>query len=116
MPPGVACGVGGFLPSTMPNTHPSYVELSKLVREVSTLGSIASLLGWDQETYMPAGGVDARAEQQGLLAGIIHERKTQKKIGDLIAACEGEVGKSIETGSPEAANIREMRRDYDLAT
>jgi carboxypeptidase Taq len=100
----------------MPNTHPSYAELCTLVRGVSTLGSISALLGWDQETYMPAGGVDARAEQQGLLAGIIHERKTHAKIGDLIAACEGEVGKSIEAGSAEAANVREMRRDYDLAT
>ncbi|QOJ01274.1 MAG: carboxypeptidase M32 [Phycisphaeraceae bacterium] len=93
-----------------------YRELCRLVREASTLGSVSSLLGWDQETYLPPKGVAARAEQQGLLAGITHERKTHPRVGELLAACEGEVGRVIEPGSPEAANIREMRRDYDLAT
>lgn len=94
----------------------NYADLCQLVREASTLGSISSLLNWDQETYMPEAGVDARAQQQGLLAGIVHERRTHPRIGELLAACESEVGSAIEAGSAEAANIREMRRDYNLAT
>jgi len=95
---------------------PAYTELCSLVRQASTLGSISALIGWDQETYMPAAGADARAEQQGLLAGIVHERRTMPKIGDLITQCEGQIGSAIEPGSAQAANVREIRRDYDLAT
>ncbi|MEZ6165699.1 MAG: hypothetical protein R3B67_14845, partial [Phycisphaerales bacterium] len=92
-----------------------YSELITLKRQVGTLGSISALVSWDQETYMPPAGAKARAEQASLLAGIIHERKTSKKIGDLIAQCEQDP-KLSQPGSAEAANIREMRRDFDLAT
>jgi carboxypeptidase Taq len=95
-----------------------YTDLIALKRDSGTLSSISALVSWDQETYMPAGGADARAEQSSLLAGIIHERKTADRLGDLIAQCEADtdlVGLGDEP-TAEGANIREMRRDYDLAT
>jgi len=92
-----------------------YTELVKLCRESGTLGSIGALVGWDQETYMPKGGAKARAEQSSLLAGIVHERNTSDRLGELIAQCEAD-GDLNQDGSIESANLREMRRDYDLAT
>ena len=92
-----------------------YAELITLKRQIGMLGSIGALVSWDQETYMPPAGAKARAEQASTLAGIVHERKTSAKIGDLIAQCEQDPELNHE-GSAEAANIREMRRDYDLAT
>jgi carboxypeptidase Taq len=91
-----------------------YSDLCRLQREVATLGSIGALLGWDQETYMPHAGAGARAEQQELLSTIAHQRKTDRKIGELIAACEN--NGVMKAGGPIAASVREMRRDYDLAT
>lgn len=96
-------------------THPqSYTDLCKLLREAATLGSVSALVSWDQETYMPKGGSAARAEQASILAGIVHERKTSKKIGNLIAACEANA--SLMADPRHGANVREMRRDYDLVT
>lgn len=92
-----------------------YAQLVALKRQTGMLGSIASLVSWDQETYMPPAGAKARAEQASTLAGIIHEKKTSAKIGDLIAQCEQDP-ELMQEGSADAANIREMRRDYDLAT
>ena len=37
--------------------------LTTSLLEIQRINSAASLLSWDQETYMPAGGGDARAEQ-----------------------------------------------------
>ncbi|MEK6701321.1 MAG: carboxypeptidase M32 [Planctomycetota bacterium] len=96
--------------------HPTYVHLCSLAREGSTLASIGALLSWDQETYMPPAGADGRASQMSVLAGLIHERRIDPKIGEAITVCEAQVGKTIAPESPEAANIREMRRDFDLAT
>ncbi len=92
----------------------AYDELSALGREIGTLTAISSLGSWDQETYMPDGAAAHRGEQQALLAGLTHERRTSKRVGDLIAACESD--RSLNGDSPAAAAIREFRRDYDLAT
>ena len=43
-------------------------------RELSTLGGIAALLGWDQMTYMPPQGTTARSQQSALLSRLSHER------------------------------------------
>ena len=43
-------------------------------KEVSHFGGIASLLGWDQMTYMPQKGIRGRAEQLSLIARLTHER------------------------------------------
>jgi len=92
----------------------SYRKLAAYGYKTATLASIGALVNWDQETYMPRGAAPFRAEQSGLLAGLIHERGTSRELGDLIEAAESD--SSIEPGSPEAASVREFRRDYDLAT
>ena len=43
-------------------------------KELSTLGGIVALLGWDQMTYMPKMGADERSEQSALLSKLAHER------------------------------------------
>ncbi len=99
--------------TTATATH--YAELISLARRSGNLGSIAALVGWDQETYMPAGGAAARAEQSALIARIAHEDRTNATRGELIAKCEAD-SELMAEGTESAACIREMRRDYDLAT
>ena len=91
-----------------------YTELCTLQRETSTLTSVAALVSWDQETYMPAGGATARSEQMGLLARLGHERSTDPRLGELIDACESDA--SINADDRLGANVREMRRDYEIET
>jgi len=91
-----------------------YAELRTLLREAATIGSIGSLLGWDQETYMPPAASAHRGDQAALVARLHHERATSPRLGELIAACEARA--SLMADPATAANVREMRRDYDLAT
>jgi Zn-dependent M32 family carboxypeptidase len=62
----------------------AYQELLRRVREEALLTSCEALLEWDEETYMPAGGVENRSEQLALLAGLLHERGTDPRIGGLL--------------------------------
>ncbi len=94
----------------------AYQELIALSKKASTLTSISYLLGWDQETYMPDAGAKARAEQSSLMAEFIHDAQTAPRIGELIAMCEQDAELVSDQDTITAANIREFRRDYDLAT
>ncbi|MCK4902655.1 MAG: hypothetical protein KAS76_04790, partial [Thermoplasmatales archaeon] len=49
-------------------------------KELSTLGGIAALLGWDQMTYMPKLGAMERSEQSALISKLIHERVISDKF------------------------------------
>lgn len=76
------------------------------------LSSCVDLLEWDEETYLPRGGVEHRSEQLALLAGLLHDRGTDPRIGELL----GDVERSRLVGDPEsppAVNVREIRRAYD---
>jgi carboxypeptidase Taq len=92
----------------------AYAELIRRVREAALLESCAGLLGWDERTYMPRQGSAHRAEQVALLARLAHELVTAPCIGELLGALEGSA--VIADGDSEAAaNIREIRRQYNRA-
>jgi carboxypeptidase Taq len=100
----------------MPRTpEQAYAELTHRFTQTAILESCTSVLGWDEQTYMPPGGAAHRANQLSLLAGMCHERATSPEIGELIAAVEGS-SLVAQADSVVAANIREARRDYDRAT
>lgn len=88
----------------------AYADLIRRWKEANTLGSCAAVLGWDERTFMPRNGSAHRAEQLALLARLIHERITDPRIGDLIAAAS-----SVTTTDDQKANLREIRRAYDRA-
>src|SRR5262245_50870227 len=90
-------------------------ELIRLVREQSLLSSCSELLGWDEDTYMPSGGVENRADQHALLAGLLHERAAAPRVGELLADLERSA-LMRETDSLAVANIRAIRRHYDRST
>src|SRR5438477_513864 len=101
--------------ATMPrNPEEAYSELTNRLKTTALLESCASVLGWDEQTYMPPGGAAHRANQLSLLAGLCHERSTAPVIGELIAEIES--SPLAQPDSPIAANLREARRDYDRAT
>src|SRR5205809_1029603 len=90
----------------------AYEELIRRVREETLLASCAELLGWDEETYMPRGGVAHRANQLALLAGLQHERATDPRLGELLHTLED----SALVADPlfaAAVNVRECRRLYN---
>lgn len=111
--PGTAAASHG---STRSTPAAAYSELIKHARETHLLGATGALLSWDQEVMMPSGGVKYRADQMALIARLHHERETDPRLGDLIAACEGDKSLSGDPISASAVNIRELRRRYDRRT
>lgn len=93
----------------------AYEELVKRVREISILASCGSVLGWDEQTYMPRGGAELRSEQLGLLSGMTHDQFTDPRIGELLS--ELEQSDLVKDPVSEAAvNSRELRHLYDKET
>ena len=54
------------------NATLAYAELIRRSKETALLGSCASLLGWDERTYMPREGSTFRGDQMALLAKLTH--------------------------------------------
>ena len=90
----------------------AYERLAAYARKSAHLRSIGSLVGWDQETYMPRAAADARSDQLALLAELGHARATAPELGELIEQAQAEVKNDDEL----SASVREFRRDYDKAT
>ncbi|MCW8129633.1 MAG: carboxypeptidase M32, partial [Planctomycetota bacterium] len=97
------------------NSQAAYDELVKLRKEAALFGSVASLLGWDHQTYMPPKGSAHRAAQMALMAGMSHQMSTNPRIGELLGVLEAsDLAKDAE--GPAAVNIRNIRREYDRET
>lgn len=90
----------------------AYDELMRRAWEEALLTSCDALLEWDEETYMPPGGVENRSEQRALLAGLLHERGTDPRVGELLAELEGS-DLLADRWSPMSVNVRQLRREYD---
>src|SRR5437867_3697272 len=92
-------------------------QLEKLrgqLAEVCDLRGAASVLGWDQQTYMPPGGAAARSEQLATLERLSHEKFISEEIGELLEATAAEVS-GLAYDSDEASLLRVTRRDYEKA-
>lgn len=92
----------------------AYRELVERSRQAALLDSCASVLSWEEHTYMPPGGSEHRSNQLGLLAGLTHEKRTDPRIGELLNIVEN-TELTADPLSVEAVNIREWRREFDLA-
>jgi carboxypeptidase Taq len=87
-------------------------ELKARLAEVHHLEMASAVLGWDQETYMPPGGVEARAETRATLAKLSHQLFTSDETARALQNAERE-GAAKEN---DAAMLRIARRDFDKAT
>ena len=95
--------------------------LSARLLEIQRINSAASLLSWDQETYMPAGGGEARAEQISTLQGIAHQKFVSPDIERLLATwVDPETGEIRDSpgdvwDEPARSLLREVWRDFRRA-
>ncbi len=84
----------------------AYDDLMAFQRETEALSQVAGRLGWDQETMMPEGATEQRAEEHGAMAKVLHARRIDQKIGEWLAAAEA-------ADAVAEANLRDIRRAYD---
>lgn len=92
--------------------EPKFKELVTRLNEVYDLNMASAVLMWDQETYMPPGGAEARAQQIATLQRLAHEKFTCDEIGHLLDDLRG-YERELPYDSNEAALIRVARREYE---
>jgi carboxypeptidase Taq len=90
-------------------------QLKTHLADVVHLNHAAAVLAWDQQVNMPPGGAAARAEQLATLSRLAHERFIAEETGRLIEAAAAAVD-GLDPANDEAALVRVVRHDYDLAT
>jgi carboxypeptidase Taq len=91
-----------------------FQKLKTRLAEVSDLGQVASIVGWDQLVMMPQGGSGLRANQRATLTRVVFEMFTSPETGRLLEEVRSYEG-SLDPDSDEAALIRVARRDYEKA-
>jgi carboxypeptidase Taq len=100
-----------YSPSDAPSS--AFTQLRARLREIATLASASATLSWDQETMMPPEAGPLRAEQLATLAGLVHERATDPRLGGLIDRCEDDT--ALQRDDATRASLREIRRDWERA-
>ena len=88
-----------------------YRELKERLLEISDLKHAEALLEWDQQTFMPPNGNEARARQTARLSAIAHEKVCEPKLGELLDRC----GEDESLADNQKAMVKEAKRDRDRA-
>jgi carboxypeptidase Taq len=83
--------------------------------EIDDISKLADLAGWDQQTAMPDGAGEVRGYQLATLQGLLHERMTAPRLGELLKELDGVVRQDRFTDADRGL-VRQARRNYDLAT
>lgn len=84
----------------------TFDDLKAHLRQTSALEQVMGRLGWDQETMMPRGAAEQRAEEMAALEAVLHARRTDPRLGEWLASAT----------PPDAAGraiIRHTRRSYE---
>src|ERR1051326_3415385 len=87
----------------------NYQRYRELMRRIADVNYSASVLGWDQETYMPAKGAEHRAQQLSTLAGIAHELSTSDELGKLL----NELSRDTSLSEKEKRNVKQSLKDLN---
>ena len=91
---------------------PSALEaLRSRTSDLDALHAALSIMEWDQQTYMPRGGAEARAEHVGLLSRMYHETLIADETRNALASAKSEAN-----SDDEIAMLRVVQRDLDHAT
>jgi carboxypeptidase Taq len=98
--------MGNLLPMS------SLEKLKSRLADVNALQAAISIMDWDQQTYMPKGGADARAEHVGILSRMAHELFTADETQSLVEQARAELNGSDD----DQALVRVTKRDLDLRT
>jgi carboxypeptidase Taq len=94
----------------MAQTAQLLTELRQRLEVIGHLGGAASLLAWDQATYIPAHGHASRGDQQATLARLSHQHTTDPGLVALLESLAGE-----PLSGDEAALVRTAKRVIDRA-
>ncbi|MGI5853981.1 MAG: carboxypeptidase M32 [Bacillota bacterium] len=87
-------------------------RLMEILKDVSDLNKAAGVLSWDQQTYMPPAGAEARSEQLATLSKISHQIMTGEETTRLILELEPWID-TLDPDSIEALSYKRLRHEFD---
>jgi len=87
-------------------------RLKDLLAEVRTLGHVAAILSWDQQTNMPPGGAEDRGDQIATVSNIAHLKLTSDEIGTLLEDLKP-YAVSLDPDSNDARLIKVASRAFN---
>lgn len=86
----------------------SYENLQAHMRRIADVVFAASVLQWDQETYLPTQAAGFRASQLSTLSGISHELFTQARLQNLL----NELGSDNSLDPLQKRNVELVAEEY----
>lgn len=89
-------------------------QLKDILGEIDDLHKAAAVLNWDQQTYMPPAGVEARAMQVATLEKLGHSKFISDEVGQLLEELKP-LTDELEYDSDTASLIRVTWREYEKA-
>jgi carboxypeptidase Taq len=92
----------------------SLQELLRLIRRVDDVKMFGDLAEWDMNTQMPDGAGSIRGHQMATMQGVLHEFRTDPRIGVLLDTLEPRIGQSRYSDADRGL-VRIARRMYDQA-
>jgi carboxypeptidase Taq len=97
------------------SSEAAYESLIAHTRDTAKLASIHGLLEWDERTKMPPAAGEYRAEQISYLAGEVHKRQTDARVGEWLAQL-ADSPLAADPHSDAGTVIRQLRRQYKKKT
>ncbi len=89
-------------------------QLKRILGVVADLNGATALLDWDQQTYMPPGGVENRGFQIGTLSSLAHSKFTSDEVGALLEELKP-YAETLDSDSDDACLIEVTNREYQKA-
>jgi len=86
--------------------------LLDLVQQIDDLRSLSNLAEWDQNTQLPNGAGETRGNQMATIQGVLHDRRTDPRLGHLLDQLD-EVVKGQQYTDADRGLVRESRRMYE---
>lgn len=86
-------------------------RLKEILGVVADLNGAAAVLGWDQQTNMPPGGVVSRGNQLSTLSRLSHTKFVSDEVGELLEELKP-YGESLDPESDDACLIEVTDREY----
>jgi carboxypeptidase Taq len=90
------------------NSENDYAKYVKRMQQIADVKYSIAVLNWDQETYLPRKGAEARARQIATLTGMAHDLFVKPELEELLES----LNENQNLDEDERANVRETRRDY----
>lgn len=98
----------------MTTANSAYAALTEIFEASGRLQAAERLLFWESRTMMPPGGAHSRAKVLAALRTAANESMAAPRVAQLLERAESEELPGLDTW--EAANLREMRRQWRAAT